>query len=78
MENMESVYRPATIALMSAIDIYMQIDCIKRELAMRRRLYPKLIGSERMSVTMAEAELKTMAAVLQTLEEIAAPRLLLP
>jgi hypothetical protein len=59
-------------------DIYMQIDCIKRELAMRRRLYPKLIVSERMNVTMAETELKTMEAVLQTLEEIAAPRLPLP
>lgn len=63
-----------------SIDIYLQIDCIKRELAMRRRLYPKLIVSERMrmSVTKAEAELKTMEAVLQTLEEIAAPQLPLP
>ena len=61
-----------------SVDIYLQIECIKRELAMRRRLYPKLIASERMPLTKAEAELKTMEAVLQTLEEIAAPQLPLP
>jgi hypothetical protein len=57
------------------IDIYMQIDCIKRELGMRRRLYPKLIERGRMEATRAEAELKTMEAVLATLENIASPSL---
>ena len=63
---------------MSAADIYVQIDCVKRELGMRRRLYPKLIERGRMSATLAEVELKTMEAVLQTLEEVAAPQLPLP
>ena len=59
-------------------DIYVQIDCVKRELGMRRRLYPRLIEKGKMDVVQAEAELKTMAAVLQTLEELSAPRLPLP
>ncbi|HET6886605.1 MAG TPA: hypothetical protein VFH87_01655 [Candidatus Udaeobacter sp.] len=61
-----------------SIDIYVQIDCVRRELAMRRRLYPKLIASERMNATQAEAELKAMTAVLQTLESISAPELPMP
>ena len=63
---------------MSEIDIYVQIECVKRELRMRRRVYPRLIEKGKMEVVQAEAELKTMEAVLATLEEIASPKLPLP
>lgn len=63
---------------MNGPDIYLQIECVKREIAMRRRLYPKLIARDKMNATQAEAELKTMSAVLETLEAIAAPELPLP
>jgi hypothetical protein len=56
-------------------DIYAQIKCIKREIAMRRRLYPRWVMAEKMSATEADAELRTMEAVLQTLEAIASPPL---
>ena len=56
-------------------DIYAQIKCVEREIAMRKRVYPRLIQAERMEAQSAEEEIKAMEAVLSTLREIAEPSL---
>ena len=57
-------------------DIYEQIACIKRELIMRRRVYPRLLVAEKMTEATAEHEIECMRAVLKSLENIAAPPLI--
>ena len=47
-----------------------QIDCVKREIAMRERVYPNWVDRRRMSQEQAERELTRMRAVLQTLEAL--------
>ena len=56
-------------------DIYSQIKCVKREISMRKRVYPRMVMTERLTPAEAEAEIKTMEAVLKTLEELASPPL---
>jgi hypothetical protein len=48
-----------------------QIACVKRELALRERDYPRWVGSGLMKQTEADTELARMRAVLVTLEAIA-------
>ena len=45
-----------------------QIACAKRELAMRRATYPRLIAAKRMSPTSADVEIEGMEAIIATLE----------
>ncbi len=47
-----------------------QIDCVKREIGMRERVYPTWVQRRRMSQEQAERELSRMRAVLQTLEAL--------
>lgn len=47
-----------------------QIACVKREIAMRERVYPKWIAAGRMKAEMAEREIDTMRGVLETLEGV--------
>lgn len=49
------------------IPIEDQIACVRRELAQRRRVYPRLIKNESMTKDEAEKELHRMEAVLNTL-----------
>lgn len=44
-----------------------QIACVKREIAMRERAYPRWVESERMTQAQADRELLSMRAVLETL-----------
>lgn len=44
-----------------------QIACVEREIAMRERVYPRWVQSERMTQEKADRELLTMRAVLATL-----------
>lgn len=44
-----------------------QIRCVEREIAMRERVYPKLIKGGRMKQATADQEYLTMKAVLRTL-----------
>lgn len=44
-----------------------QIACVRRELAQRRRVYPRLIKNESMTKEEAAKELHRMEAVLNTL-----------
>lgn len=44
-----------------------QIAAVRREIAMRERVYPRQIGNGRMSRKTADRELALMQAVLETL-----------
>ena len=47
-----------------------QIACVKREIAMRRRVYPRWVSTGRMKREAAEREIETMEEVLVTLEKL--------
>ena len=47
-----------------------QIACVERELAMRRRAYPKWVTAKRMSQESADREITAMTAVLATLKSL--------
>lgn len=53
---------------MVTVPIQDQIDCIKREIAMRERTYPTLVERRRLSQEQANRELTRMRAVQCTLE----------
>lgn len=55
---------------MSGIPIGDQIECVKREIAMRERVYPTWVDRRRMSKEQADRELGRMRAVLATLQRI--------
>lgn len=59
-------YTPAEIAG-AMTEINAQIACVKREIAMRERVYPKWIDAGRMKPEMAAREIDTMRGVLGTL-----------
>lgn len=46
-----------------------QIKCVKREISMRERVYPRFIKSGKMTQEEAEREIAAMKAVLDTLNE---------
>ena len=50
------------------ITIGMQIACVEREIAMRRQVYPKLIGQGKMGARTAALQIAAMEAVLLTLK----------
>ena len=45
-----------------------QIACVKREIGMRARLYPRWVSAQKMAQAKADEELGCMRAVLATLE----------
>ncbi len=47
-----------------------QIACVRRELAMRQRVYPKWVTAGRMTQQQADHEVNAMTAVLATLERV--------
>ena len=47
-----------------------QIKCVGREIALRKRVYPKLVGAGKMSKDTARDETRRMEAVLETLKEV--------
>lgn len=49
-----------------------QIECARRELALRRNVYPKWIASNRMTKEKADREIETMASIVATLEKVQA------
>lgn len=62
----------ATEALV--FDLAAQVAEIRREIAMRRRVYPRFVADERMSQAEATARIATMQAALATLEALQAER----
>lgn len=59
---------------MTAVTIDQQIACVKRELAQRRRVYPRWVASGQFGYTQqkADQEIAGMEAVLATLEGVKA------
>jgi len=47
-----------------------QIDCVKREIGMRERVYPKWVQQRRLSQDQMDRELGRMRAVLNTLQAL--------
>lgn len=45
------------------------LACAKRELALRRNVYPRWVGAKRMTVFKAEEEIEAMAAIVRFLEK---------
>jgi hypothetical protein len=48
-----------------------QIACVKREIALRKNVYPKWVMSGRMRAEAADHEINCMIAVLRSLETLA-------
>jgi hypothetical protein len=52
------------------ISVRDQIACVRREIALRERVYPRQIAAGKMKQAEADAELARMRAVLATLETV--------
>ena len=59
---------PATT---KAETIERQIECVQRELNMRRNVYPGRVAIKKMSQNKADEEIAAMEAVLGTLQSVA-------
>lgn len=53
----------------SPIPLSAQIACVEREIALRRRVYPRWVEQGRMSQDKADAEIAAMTAVLSTIKD---------
>ena len=51
----------------SEITLGMQVACVRREIQMRERVYPKLVGAGKMKRHIADIEMAAMRAVLATM-----------
>ena len=56
---------------MPDVPLARQIACVKRELGMRQRVYPRRVADGRMTETERQREVAEMQAVLATLEAVA-------
>jgi hypothetical protein len=52
------------------ISLEQQVACARRELALRRNVYPKWIESRKMTSEKAKWEIDTMEAIVATLEKM--------
>lgn len=52
------------------ITISEQIECIEREISQRKRVYPRLVTSGKMTQQKADREILTMYEILKTLRAI--------
>ncbi len=57
---------------MSTIPLTAQLACVKREVAMRKRVYPRWIATGKMTKEDADRQTATMEAVAATLEDLVA------
>lgn len=48
-----------------------QVACVRREIAMRERVYPRQVGAGKMKQAAADREIAVMRAVLATVEAAA-------
>jgi len=56
------------------IDIDRQIACVRREISMRRRVYPRWVSTGKMTQDEADRQISTMEAVQATLESVRSER----
>jgi hypothetical protein len=47
-----------------------QVACVEREIAMRKRVYPRWVGDGMMKQGAADEEIRRMEAVLETLRRL--------
>lgn len=57
-------------AIKNEIPIERQIACVRRELAMRKNVYPKWVAAKRMKQETADAEISALQATHDTLTEV--------
>lgn len=57
---------------MTGITIERQIACVRREIGMRKKVYPRWQASGRMTAEESTRQIETMEAVLATLERVKA------
>ena len=55
---------------MTTVALADQIACVRRELAMRQRVYPRWVYAGKMTQADSDREITTMIAVLATLQEV--------
>ena len=55
---------------MSKFTLQQQIECVKREISMRKRVYPNWIGAKKLKQEKADYEIACMESVLLTLENL--------
>jgi hypothetical protein len=55
---------------MTAIPYTEQLKCVRREIAMRMRVYPRWVTDRRMTQQKADYEIEAMQAVAATLEHL--------
>lgn len=60
--------------LIRSYTLQAQITCIRRELAMRKNVYPKWVMSGRMKAEAADHEISCLQAVLDTLSALVLER----
>lgn len=63
---------PAPQAMGEPVSLADQITCVRREIAMRARVYPRWVALKRMTREDANEEIARMKAVLATLEGLRA------
>ena len=56
----------------STMTLEQQLACATRELAMRRRVYPRWVEADRIPAEVATHEIQAMAAIVATLEQLLA------
>lgn len=59
--------------LLGEITIEDQIVCVRREIGMRKRVYPRWVENGKMKMDQADREIAVMEAVLKTLEYLRKP-----
>lgn len=55
---------------MSVVTLDEQIACVKRELSLRSRVYPRWTATGKLKPATADSEIAAMRAVLETLERV--------
>lgn len=53
-----------------SVPLSVQLQCAKRELALRRNSYPRFVNAKRMNQFKAEEEIEAMSAIVKTLEKL--------
>lgn len=56
------------------ITIESQIACVRREISMRRKVYPRWVSAGKMTQDEADRQIATMEAAMATLESVRAER----
>ena len=54
---------------MTGITLWDKLTCVRRELALRERVYPILIAKGKLQAAKAERELELMAAIIEDYEK---------